>query len=101
MATFILSKPITIDGNEVTEITYREPTVLDYVALGPVMKTNVNPKSLAASINEDPKTLVNYIVRLTGLTVNEVNSLHLKDFLKLADQIKAYLDFTNDTDSTT
>lgn len=98
MAKISLSTPITVDGAEVSEIELRSVTVSDYVALGPVMVANVDPKTMKTSVIEDQKIMLGYIVRLTGLTAKDVSSLCLKDFLKLGGQIKKELDFSDDTD---
>lgn len=100
MAKFVLTTPITVNGDEVSEIELRTVNVNDYVALGPVMIANVNPKTMKTSVIEDPKVILNYIVRLTGLTAKEISSMDIKDFLRLGAQIKKDLDFTDDTDST-
>lgn len=73
-----LSKPIKAHGEEVGELTFREPTVKDMIAVGQPFLIIVGDNETAMRIEN--KTIAAYIVRLAGVPMSSVEQLSLGDF---------------------
>lgn len=73
-----LSRPIMAHGEEIAEITLREPTTKDAIAVGQPFLIVVGDDETAMRIEN--KTIASYIVRLAGIPRSSVETLSLADF---------------------
>lgn len=83
MSTVItLSKPITAHGEEIAEITLREPTSEDVMQIG--LPTLLIPSSDGESVGVEVRTKVigQYISRLGAIPMPSVKALTLADFTR-------------------
>lgn len=75
-----LSKAITAHGDEVSEITLREPTTKDIIELG--LPTLIIPgddgQSTGVEIRQ--KVVARYVSRLAAIPMGSVEALSVKDF---------------------
>ena len=80
MTTVSLSKPIKAHGDDVSEITLREPTTKDVIEIG--LPTLIIPgddgQSTGVEIRQ--KVVARYISRLAAIPMGSVEALSLSDF---------------------
>lgn len=75
----ILSKPITVHGEEVTELELREPTGEDVIALGfPYLIVLGDGDEQAIEMR--PKVISRYASRLAGIPPSSLNKISPADF---------------------
>ncbi len=73
-----LSKPIKAHGEEISELTLREPTVKDTIEVGQPFLIIVGDGETGIRIQN--KTVAAYIVRLAGVPNSTVEQMSLSDF---------------------
>lgn len=80
--TIHLSKPITAHGEEVSQITLREPVPEDIMQIG--TPTLLIPSSDGESVGIEirAKLIGQYISRLGGIPLSSVKALALGDFMQ-------------------
>jgi len=81
-ATVPLGKPVTAHGEEIGEITLREPTTADVMEIG--LPTLLIPGSDGESVGVEVRTKVigQYISRLGAIPLASVKALSLADFTR-------------------
>ena len=79
-AVIPLSKPIKAHGDEVSEISMREPTTKDIIELG--LPTLIIPGADGQSTGVEIRqpVVARYISRLAAIPMGSVESLAVKDF---------------------
>lgn len=79
-AVIQLSKPIKAHGDEVSEISLREPTTKDIIELG--LPTLIIPGADGQSTGVEIRqpVVARYISRLAAIPMGSVESLSVKDF---------------------
>jgi len=79
-AVIPLSKPIKAHGDEVSEISLREPTTKDIIELG--LPTLIIPGADGQSTGVEIRqpVVARYICRLAAIPMGSVESLAVKDF---------------------
>lgn len=90
--TFKLSKPIIVHGDEVNELSLREPTTEDYIKYG-------NPTVISmdgASFSMSNKVLANYMVALAGIPMSSVTSMAVTDVVALGNVIVSFFSPSGD-----
>jgi len=73
-----LSKPIKAHGEEITEITLREPAVEDVLELGHPFLV-VQDDSSKSAVELRPKVIAEYVVRLAKVPMSTVKMMTIKD----------------------
>ena len=73
-----LSRPINAHGEEISEITLRDPTVEDTMQIGQPFLIMVDDGETGIRIQN--KTIAAYIVRLAGIPMSSVKAMSLGDF---------------------
>ena len=78
--TVPLSKPIKAHGDEVSELTLREPTTKDVIELG--LPTLIIPGADGQSTGVEIRqpVVARYVSRLAAIPMGSVKALSLKDF---------------------
>lgn len=76
--TITLSKPIKAHGEDISEITLREPSVEDTIEVGQPFLIIVGDGDTGIRIQN--KTVAAYIVRLAGVPLSSVKAMSLADF---------------------
>lgn len=78
--TVPLSKPIKAHGDEVSELTLREPTTKDVIELG--MPTLIIPGADGQSTGIEIRqpVVARYVMRLAAIPMGSVEALSLSDF---------------------
>ena len=78
--TVPLSKPIKAHGDEVAELTLREPTTEDVIELG--LPTLIIPGADGQSTGVEIRqpVVARYVSRLAAIPMGSVKALSLKDF---------------------
>ncbi len=78
--TIKLSKPITAHGDEVSEITLRDPGTKDVIELG--LPTLIIPSDdgKSAGVEIRQKVVARYIMKLAAIPLSSVESLSMNDF---------------------
>lgn len=81
MSVIKLSKPIEAHGEQVSELTLREPTTEDVIANGhPFLIIQSEDDGTAVEIRA--KSIARYISLLAGIPMSSVKELALSDFSK-------------------
>lgn len=80
MSTVKLSKPITAHGDQVSELTLRQPTVEDLMELG--SPTLLVPSADGSGVGVDvrPAVVARYVSRLAAIPMGSVKALSMADF---------------------
>lgn len=78
--TIPLKKPIKAHGEEVSELTLRDPTVEDIMDLGQPFLVIMGDGETGVRIQQ--KVVGAYIVRLAGVPLSSVKAMDLGDFGK-------------------
>ncbi|MDO9235948.1 MAG: phage tail assembly protein [Aquabacterium sp.] len=80
--TVPLVKPVAAHGDEVSELTFREPLPEDVMQIG--MPTLLIPSSDGESVGVEirAKVIGQYISRLAGIPMSSVKALAIADFLQ-------------------
>lgn len=78
--TVPLSKPIKAHGDDVSELTFREPTTEDVIELG--LPTLIIPGADGQSTGVEIRqpVVARYVSRLAAIPMGSVKALSLKDF---------------------
>ncbi len=78
--TVPLSKPIKAHGDDVVELTFREPTTEDVIELG--LPTLIIPGADGQSTGVEIRqpVVARYVSRLAAIPMGSVKALSLKDF---------------------
>lgn len=76
--TIALSKPIKAHGEDISELTLREPTVKDTIEVGQPFLIIVGEGETGIRIQN--KTVAAYIVRLAAVPQSTVEQMSLADF---------------------
>jgi hypothetical protein len=85
---FKLSKPLKHGETEITELDLREPTVEDVGDLGyPFLMI---AQDTGAAIQLQPKTILKYAARLSGIPPSSFKALSLKDLSELQGVIMGF-----------
>lgn len=75
-----LTKPITAHGEEVTELTFREPVPEDLMQIGsPVLMIPSADGDMGIDVR--PKIIGLYIARLAGIPPSSVKAMSITDFM--------------------
>ena len=75
-----LSKPIKAHGEDLSELTLREPTTKDAMEIGQPFLIIVGDGETGIRIQQ--KTVGQWIVRLAGIPMSSVEQLGMEDFSK-------------------
>lgn len=87
--TVQLSKPITAHGDEVSQITLREPTTKDVIELG--LPTLIIPSDDGTpGVEVRQKVVARYIMRLAAIPLGAVESMSMNDFSVCAATIMGF-----------
>ena len=76
--TIQLAQPIRAHGEDVSELTLREPTVKDSMDLGQPFLVILGDGDTGIRIQQ--KVIGQYIVRLAGIPMSSVEAMSLNDF---------------------
>ena len=79
-ATIKLSKPITAHGEEVSEITLREPTADDVMQIGSPSLLIPSADGESVGIEIRAKVIGQYIMRLASIPLPSVKAMSFSDF---------------------
>lgn len=82
MSIVKLSKPITAHGDEVSELTLREPTIADVSEIGYPYLVHTSEEADAV-IEMRPRVIVKYVSRLAGIPMSSAQQVSLADLSKL------------------
>lgn len=85
--TVKLSKPITAHGEEVTQITLREPTAEDVMQVGSPQLLIPSADGESVGIEIRGKVIGQYISRLGSIPLSSVKSLPIGDFTRCQGEI--------------
>lgn len=80
MSTVALSKPITAHGEEVSELTFREPKTEDVIEIGLPHLIIPGADGQSTGIEIRQPVVARYISKLAAIPMGSVKSLSLKDF---------------------
>lgn len=80
MTTVALSKPIPAHGEEVTELTFREPTVKDVRQIGLPQRLWPSGDGDSVSVEVRADVVGQYIARLAAVPLSSVDKLSIADF---------------------
>ena len=87
--TIPLSKPIKAHGEEINELTFREPTTEDVIDLGlPMLFIPSASGETATELRQ--KVLASYIARLAAIPMGSVKALSLKDFSRCTGAVMGF-----------
>lgn len=85
---FKLSKPVMAHGQEITELTLREPTVTDTMDLG--MPYVVDISGDEAAIAFKPTVLAKYVTRLATVPMSTIKALPISDWMALQGVVQGF-----------
>ena len=86
----VLSKPITAHGEEVDQITLRQPTTADLIDLGQPMRLLPGNGLDEAAIEVRMNVVANYVARLAAIPLSSVKALSLSDFGKATQAVLGF-----------
>ena len=86
----VLSKPITAHGEEVDQITLRQPTTADLIDLGQPMRLLPGNGLDEAAIEVRMNVVANYVARLAAIPLSSVKALSLSDFGKATQSVLGF-----------
>lgn len=92
--TVQLTKPIVTHGGPVNQISFREPTARDIVAIGEIgrMKATMDPdtnKATGGTFEKDPAKGMKYMVALSGYDEAVLNQMSAPDFWKCLNEVSS------------
>ena len=85
-----LSMPITAHGEEVDQITLRQPTTADLIDLGQPMRLLPGNGLDEAAIEVRMNVVANYVARLAAIPLSSVKALSLSDFGKATQAVLVF-----------
>lgn len=85
--TIKLTKPVTAHGQEVGELTLREPTTKDVRELGFPYAIDIEGQS---RLIFDANVVAKYVVKLAGIPMGAVDQLQLSDFQVLQGAVQSF-----------
>jgi hypothetical protein len=85
--TVMLSKPIKAHGEEVTQLTFREPTPRDLMQLGFPSLIVPSADGGVSGIEVRAKVIGAYIARLAGIPPSSVEAMSVSDFIACQSEI--------------
>ena len=86
----VLSKPITAHGEEVDQITLRQPTTADLIDMGQPMRLLPGNGLDEAAIEVRMNVVANYVARLAAIPLSSVKALSLSDFGKATQAVLGF-----------
>ena len=86
----VLSTPITAHGEEVDQITLRQPTTADLIDLGQPMRLLPGNGLDEAAIEVRMNVVANYVARLAAIPLSSVKALSLSDFGKATQAVLGF-----------
>lgn len=88
--TITLAKPVAAHGEEVSELTFREPVPEDIMQIG--TPTLLIPSSDGESVGIEirAKLIGQYISRLAGIPMSSVKALSVADFMQCQGAIMGF-----------
>ena len=99
MSTITLSKPITAHGEQIQELTLREPTIKDVRKLGlPYLIHTDGSGGSSVEIRAD--TILNYASTLAAVPPSSIDQLALADFSPLQAAVMGFFGDMTAADST-
>ena len=78
--TVQLNKPITAHGEEVSQITLREPTTKDVIELGLPTLIVISEDGKSTGVEVRQKVAARYIMKLAAIPLGAVESMSMQDF---------------------
>lgn len=87
VATVTLSKPIKAHGEEVSTLTFREPTPKDLMQLGFPSLIVPSADGGVSGIEVRAKVIGAYIARLAGIPPSSVEAMSVSDFIACQSEI--------------
>jgi hypothetical protein len=87
VATVTLSKPIKAHGEELTTLTFREPTPKDLMQLGFPQLIIPSAEGGVSGIELRAKVVGAYIARLAGIPPSSVEAMSITDFMACQSEI--------------
>jgi hypothetical protein len=87
VATVKLSKPISAHGEEVSQLTFREPTPKDLMQLGFPSLIVPSADGGVSGIEVRAKVIGAYIARLAGIPPSSVEAMSVSDFIACQSEI--------------
>lgn len=85
--TIKLSKPVKAHGEDVSELTLREPTTKDVRDLGFPYAIDIEGQS---RLIFDANVVAKYVVKLAGVPMSSVDQLQLPDFQALQGVVQGF-----------
>jgi len=85
---FVLSKPIMVFDEEVSELNWREPNGTDFVKIGNPVK--FQPFTSPVSIEHDMQKMIAMLSRLTGAPSSSLERLSPNDLATLAWEVTPF-----------
>ena len=89
-ATVKLSRPIQAHGEEVSEITLREPTADDVMQIGSPQLLVPSADGESAGVEIRAKVIGQYITRLASIPPSSVKALPIVDFMQCQQVIMGF-----------
>lgn len=82
MTVIALSKPIIAHGEEVSELTFREPTPEDVMQIGTPQLLLPSADGESVGIEIRAKVVGHYISRLAAIPMSSVKAMAMGDFMR-------------------
>ena len=98
MITIQLKKPIKAHGEEVSEITLREPVTKEVIEIGQPMLIIVGDEGKSTGIEIRQRVVARWVSKLAGIPMSSVEALSLGDYSRCT---AAVMGFFGDGDGET
>ena len=93
--TIDLAVPLSGHRGAIGHLSFRQPTLGDYVDLGPISRTIAsnpgNIEDMRIEVVEDPAAVLRWICRLTGQPEAIIRTMHPRDFAAVRTELSALM----------